>query len=183
MRARELPGAAAFGLIASLLAHAAGYGSGHAMGGSYHELLLVLSALALLGGALAVGALAWAGAGRTQEGSILAARLKTAVPSWPALTVAAASWLMLVEHLEPRHYALSPLLLLAMVALAAWLLLVLARFALALLAAAAVAVRRGRFAQRPLAWRIRACPTPTVSRIPRAARRYARPPPSAVLGA
>jgi hypothetical protein len=171
------------GLIASLLAHAAGYGGGHAMGGSYHELLLVLSALALFAGVLAVGALAWAGAGRTREGSILAARIRTAVPSWPALAAAGASWLALAEHLEPRHQTVSPPLLLAAVALAAWLLLVLARGAISLLAAAAIALRRGRFAQRPLAWRIHACPAPAVSRILRAARRYARPPPTAILGA
>ncbi len=183
MKARELPGAAALGLIVSLLAHVAGYGSGHAMGGSYHELLLALSALTLLGGILAVGALAWAGAGKTRDGSVLAALLRTAVPNWPALTAAAISWLALAEHLEPRHHTVSPLLLLAAIALVAWLLLALARAALLLLAAAVVAVRCGRFAARPLAWRMRSRPTPRVSRILRAARRYARPPPIAVLGA
>lgn len=173
----------ALGLLASLLAHTLAYGGSHAQAGSYHELLLALNAVALLGGVLAVGALAWAGAGRTRDGSILAARLRTTLPSWPALAAIAGGWLALAEHLEPRHHTISPLLLLAAVALAAWFLLALARATISLLATAAIAARRGRFTPRPLAWRIRIRPTPGVSHALRAARRYARPPPIAIPGA
>ncbi len=37
---RKAPGALALGLLASLAAHAPLYGGGHAMGGTYHALIL-----------------------------------------------------------------------------------------------------------------------------------------------
>ncbi|HEY9086352.1 MAG TPA: hypothetical protein VIN40_10530 [Candidatus Tyrphobacter sp.] len=183
MRAREIPGALALGLLASLLAHAAGYGGGHAMGGAYHEAFAALAAVGGLASALASVALAWAGAGSLLDGSILAARLRRTVPGWPATLAAAACWFTLAERLEPKHQATSRLFLIVALALAAWLLLALARAALSMLARIAIAVRKTRFALRATA-RVTLHRTAARTRtLLRCVRRYARPPPAAVIGA
>ena len=183
MRPREAPGALALGLLASLLAHAAEYGGGHSMGGSYHGALVAAGVVAGLGSALAAGALAWAGAGRILEGSILAVRLRLHLPRWPAVAAAAALWFALAEHLAPQHDAASPILLIAGLAIAAWLVLALARGALSILATIAIAVRKTRFSPRAHARLLRLLPAPRAHALLRATRRYARPPPIAVVGA
>ncbi len=183
MRPREALGALALGLLASMVAHAAGYGGGHAMGGSYHEALVAAATVAALGSALMGGAVAWAGAGRILEGSILAGRLRLYLPRWPAIFAAAVLWFSLAEHLEPKHDAASPILLVVALALAAWLLLALAKGALSILAAIAIAVRTTRFAPRVPARLLRLQPAPRVRAQLHATPRYARPPPAAVIGA
>lgn len=184
MRALELPGAIALGLLASLLAHTAVYGQSHVMGGEYHELLLVAAAIALCASAVAAGALAWAGAGHVISGSVLAVRLRLALPSVPALTVAASLWFTLVEHIEPHHSTLPlPLLLLA-IALTSWCVSALARASLSLLATIAVAARPlTQHVPHAFAWDERRIETPHFDSALRIARRFARPPPGAVTGA
>ncbi len=184
MRALELPGAIALGLLASLLAHTAAYGQSHAMGGGYHELLLAAAALALGGSIVAAAAVAWAGAGRLIEGSILAARLRHTLPGLPAIAGAAGLWFTLAEHIEPHHDTLSPLLLIVALVLASWLVRTLARAALLLLATMAVAIRAlDDYAPHVVTWAARHIEAPHFESALRVARRFARPPPSAVAGA
>ena len=80
MKLRGFPGALALGLLASLVAHTALYGSSHEMGGAFHRELVTV-ALAALGGLLvAFGALAWTGSRHAADGSVLAARLTGRLP-------------------------------------------------------------------------------------------------------
>ncbi len=183
MRARALPGALVLGLPAAILAHAAGYGSGHAMGGSYHGFLVTLCIAGTAGALILAGMLAWLGAKRAMQGSILAARLRGYLPAWTTLAAATALWFSVAESIEPHHQSVSPLPLLAALALAAWLVHVVARGILTFLAAIALAVHSAAHAVREPLPSLRFHQTPRAHRLLRATRRYARPPPSAVIGA
>lgn len=184
MKARELFGAATLGLLASLLAHAAGYGTGHAMGGSYHETLLAAAGCATLAGAIALLGFAWAATGRTLDGSLVAARLRTALPSWHAVVLSATAWLTIAENIEPHHDAASPLLLAFALAAAAWLVLRCAERIVAFFAAIVIAVWRAHFASRR-----QICAFFPRERAPRRRNRIAshrltvRPPPVVAAGA
>lgn len=180
MRARELPGAAALGLLASLLAHTAGYGGGHAMGGAYHDSLLAAASLAGLGSLLILLGMAWAGSGRTLDGSVLAARLQAALPSWHLLAIAATLWLALGESIEPRHDDASPFLLAIALLTAAWIVRALALLLVRCIAGVVIAIRSEAFARRALAHRrLFLEPAPLAHHLLCARRRYARPPPIA----
>jgi MFS family permease len=180
VRARA-PGAAALGLLAALTAHTAAYGSGHAMGGAYHGVLVSLSCVAALGALLAGASVAWIGGRRTIDGSVLATQLRSRLPGMVPVVAAAAAWFVLGEAIEPHHDAASPALVCAAVLVAAWLLLLLARALLGLLASIAIAVRSAGFAPRAPVWVLRFAPAPRARRALHRARRYARPPPIAVL--
>lgn len=181
MRARELPGAAALGLLASLLGHAAGYPGGHAMGGAYHEALLATASLAGSGAFVILLSMAWAGAGRTLDGSVLAARLRVLLPSWRLLTLAATLWLALGENIEPHHDPASPLLLFAALALASWVVRLAAQVALRFLAGIVIAIRGEAFAPRARSlYRLLLEAAPIPRGLLCARRRYARPPPIAI---
>jgi len=184
MRARELPGAVALGLLASLLAHTAAYGGGHAMGGAYHTALVAGAAGGALGALIAALSLAWASAGRALDGSILAARLRAGLPSWPLLTLAATAWFAFGETLEAHHDGVAiPLVAAALVA-SAYVVLFFARMALSFLAAIVIAIRVDAFAPRLSTWqRLTLLPAPVPRHLLRADRRYARPPPSVFAGA
>jgi hypothetical protein len=180
MRALQLPGTLALGLIAALLAHAAAYGGSHAMGGAYHGVLLDLSEIAVALSIVIASAMAWSGARKVANGSVLAARLRDCLPGWIPIAGSASGWFVLAEHLEP-HHAEAPLLLLGvLLACASWFVLVLARGLLAVLAGAAVAVRK-RYAVRLAllcVQRVSESPLPYI--VLRSKYRYARPPPIAV---
>lgn len=180
MRLR-LPGAAALGLLAAFAAHAVAYGTGHAMGGAFHGVLLWAACACALASAIAAGSLAWIGGARTLDGSVLASALRRRLPGLPLLLASAATWFALGEAIEPHHDAASPALLALALLLAAFLILVLARAALGLLATIAIAARSRSFAPRAPSWAVRCAPIPRVARLLRAVRRYARPPPIAVL--
>lgn len=184
MRARQLPGAAALGLLASLLAHTAAYGGSHAMGGAYHATLVACAAAAGLAALLFATSVAWAGAGSALDGSVMAARLRLGLPSWPVLATATAAWFVLGEHIEAHHDGVAPIVLFVAIALAAWLVLACARAVLSFLAAIVIAIRGGAFAPRILAsHRLIVRQAPRARRLLHAQRRYARPPPVAVAGA
>lgn len=183
MRARELPAAAALGLLASLLAHTAAYGGGHAMGGSYHSAIVAAAAAAALAAFVSATSLAWAGAGRARDGSILAARLRSVLPSWSSLVLFATAWFALGERIEAHHDGAAPLLIALALAACAWLVLACVRALLAFLAEIVIAIRAGAFAPRsPSLHRTLARATPIVRTLLLAHRRYARPPPSAIAG-
>jgi hypothetical protein len=173
------PGAFILGLLASLVAHAAIFGGGHAMGGAYHGALLQLAVAGSLGMGVAFAALVWGGAGHVTDGSILAARLGERLPALPAILGATSIWFALSERIEPAHAAASlPLTLLSLVA-SAVLLRVIARYALSLLVGAAFAIGRAPFSRRAPAWARRAQTTPIMHRSPLLRRHFARPPPIA----
>ncbi len=103
MSLRQLPGALILGLLASLVAHAAGFGDGHMAAGAYHELLSTL-AFAGAGGALITAVIAAFGkAGSCAQGSVLASRLCTWIPGASAVALAGGAWFTLIESLEPAH--------------------------------------------------------------------------------
>jgi len=178
---RKVPGAIALGLLASLTAHAALYGSDHAMGGAYHGLLLEAG----LGGALSFllffGGLAWAESGLTAVGSVLAARLRERVPSFTAILAAAGAWFALGEGIEPHHGLASPFALAMALAAAAWLVRRLAHAVADAFARAAVATHSSSFVPRTPLWTRRERIRPVYRRVLLARRRFARPPPILVL--
>ncbi len=107
MTLKQLPGALILGLLASLAAHTAAFSNGHAQGGSYHG---ALTALATIGGAGFVALLAvtaFGAAGSFAQGSVLAARISSHLPSPAATLMAAIGWFIAAESLEPSHAAAS----------------------------------------------------------------------------
>ena len=184
MRARGLPGALALGLLAATIAHAIGYGNSHAMGGPYHGLLFALCGAAGIGALVFAASLAWASAGRMAQGSVLAARLRDHLPGVTALTASATLWFALAESVEPHHEAASPVMLLAALVIAAWLVSLLARGALAIVATIVLAFRAaGTIADLVATPKTRFDAAPRARRLLRASPRYARPPPLTVTGA
>jgi hypothetical protein len=175
--AREFPGALALGLLASLGAHAALYGGGHEMGGSYHTLLLQAALAGSVGLLVFFGSLASGGAAHVSDGSVLATRLARRLPGLAPLLTATSFWYVLAERIEP-HHAGTPLgaSILAL-ATAAWIVLRLAKAIVRTLADAVFTALRSPWATRTPRW-IRRAPSPPVARrSPLLRRRFARPPP------
>jgi hypothetical protein len=175
---RKVPGALALGLLASLVAHGGLYGGGHSMGGDYHALLVQLALAGGLTLAGFFGLLACDGARAAVNGSVLAARLATRLPGFGALFASATAWYAAAELVEGQHHAAIPWLAIP-VALAAtsWLLQRLARFTLAVLAGAIVAVAGTNFAPRTPSWSRFTTHTTPVRPMLWVRRRFARPPP------
>jgi hypothetical protein len=162
-----------------LAAHTALYGGEHAMGGAYNELLLEVAMMGSAGFAAFLGALAWMGAQGAADGSILATRLRTHVPSFASVTGAAGLWFVLGERIEARHSSPGAWLTVAFLLSAVWLLLALTRWLVRLLAGTIVAIARASFAARTPEWVRPAKPLLFVRRRPLLRRRFARPPPIA----
>jgi hypothetical protein len=177
VKLRGFPGTVALGLLASLVAHAALFGGGHTLGGASHALVVSLATAAFVGFIVCFAGLAWVGAGRIADGTILARTLLARLPSMLPIAIAAIACYATIESIEPAHHTMdSAAALLALVA-AAWLVRALAAGAIRLLAGGAIAIRRHPFALRALV-RLRVGPAPVVlsQRAPRR-RRFARPPP------
>jgi len=174
---RKVPAALALGLLASILAHGALYGGEHAMGGDYHALLLQAALAGGLGLLVFIGLLAASGANAAVNGSVLATRLMERLPGYGSLCIAAGAWYTAAECLEPHHAAASLLVVPLSLAAAAWLVQLLGRTVVAVLAGAVIAIWRLSFSPRTPAWfRRLQSPRPT-RRILWTRRRFARPPP------
>ncbi len=176
---RKVPGALALGLIASLAAHAALYGGGHAVGGAYHTLVLEIALAATLGFVALAAGLARAQSGSSADGSVLAARLRELLPGAGGVIAAAAAWYTTIESIEPHHAAAPMLALLAALAAASYAALRLAHAMTDALTRAALAISRAAFSPRTPTWRRRARPRPIARRLFSTRRRFARPPPIA----
>jgi hypothetical protein len=166
-------------LLASLAAHAALFGDGHAMGGAYHA-LLVQGALAA--GVSLIGfftALAWTQCGATADGSVVASRLRDRLPSFASVAASAASWYALAETVESPHASASPLLAIVLLAASAWLVLRFAFAAARAISAAVFIIRSAAFAPRQPVRARRPQLRPLARRPIFARRRFARPPPIA----
>ncbi|HEY6326999.1 MAG TPA: hypothetical protein VIW73_10870 [Candidatus Cybelea sp.] len=174
---RRVPGALALGLLASLGAHAALYGNEHAMGGGYHAAFVQVAIATVLGLFLGVSALAWSAAGRTPDGSVLAARLNDRIPSLAALAAATALWFGIAEAIEPQHAGAAALVTLFVLAVAAAIVRRIAVFAVAALARVVFAIARLAFSPRTPRWSRRPETPAPLRRILRGRRRFARPPP------
>lgn len=179
MKVRELPGAFALGLLASVLGHTAAYGNGHAMGGPYHGALLTLVDAGAGSFVLAAVALAWAGARGIADGSVLAGRLARYLPGLPLLTATTVGWYQLFESIEGAHSDdsvwLIGIALTAAVLFVRWI----ARSAIAAIAALVLAVFRREFARRSPIW-MRSHERRLPNQGHRFTRkRFARPPPCA----
>jgi hypothetical protein len=182
VRLRQLLPAASLGLLAALLAHTASYGNAHVVGGAHH---MVLELLALAGGggfAVVVASLAWLGAGRQADGSVLAAALRPLVPSLAGLLVSATLWFAAIEGLEPEHATRAPILLIALcLALAAIVLVAAARTFVRAIAAIAIAIVHLAFERRPVTYSRRFEQRSSARRTDVVYRRFARPPPGVML--
>jgi hypothetical protein len=174
---RKVPGALALGLLASLMAHGGLYGGEHSVGGNYHGLLLQ----AAFSGAVGLfGFFAWLAlndARTAVTGSILAARFRERLPGYGPLLVAATMWYAAAECLEPHHAAASWLAVPLLLAAASWLVALIARGALAVLAGAILAVFRTIFAAHKPFWFARSLRRRRTRRVLWTRRRFARPPP------
>jgi hypothetical protein len=177
MSLRQLPGALGAGLLASLLAHAAAFGDGHAEGGPFHVIFLVLAGAALLGFGLAAARTAAAAAGYAQSGSVLAGRLAGLVPSKLPVVASAFGWFALGESLEAEHSPASLLVLLVAIVAVALALRIAALAALRALAAIVISCETQRFrarSPRGIAYAPAAVRLPAS---PRVRRRSGRAPP------
>jgi hypothetical protein len=171
----------AFGLLASLAAHAALYGRSHAMGGGYHAVLLQAAGLASLGVLFIFLTLTWSGLRASMAGSILAVRLRERLPSLWGVALCASLWYALAERIEPHHASAPAAALLVALAVASWLVLCVARGLLRLLAHAALAVSRLAFSPRAPTWQRRTWVHSVRRRTALVRRLFARPPPSATF--
>jgi hypothetical protein len=182
MRLRQLPGVALLGLLAALLAHTVSYGSSHAAGGPFH---LALELLALTGGggfALLAAVLAWQGARRHTNGSILAAALRPLIPGLPAMLASAGLWFVGIESVERLRAWDAPLpVILVCLIFASILLIVAARAVVRAVAAIAFAIAIQPFLRRPDYHRRRFARHSSARRGVFAYRRFARPPPGVML--
>jgi hypothetical protein len=182
VRLRQLLPLASLGLLAALLAHTASYGNDHVVGGSHH-MALDLLALAGAGGFVMVcAALAWLGAGRQSDGSVLAAALRPLVPSFGGLVLSAASWFAAIESMEPEHLMHAPILVIALALIAAaGLISFAAGWFVRAIATIAIAIALGTsFARRPVTYRRRFEHRSSARRTHFVYRRFARPPPNAL---
>jgi hypothetical protein len=162
-------------------AHAALYGGGHEMGGSYHALLLQ----AALGGSVALlaffGSLAAGGAAHVADGSVLATRLSRRLPGLIPLLAATSAWYGLAEWVEPHHAGVPLGASVLALAAAAWVVLRLTKAIVQALAGAVFAVSPAPFAPRTPRWLRRAPTRPILRSSPLLRRRFARPPPSVAI--
>ena len=177
MKPREVPGALALGLLASLAAHAALYGNEHEMGGAFAGEFLSLAVAAMACLALAFGALAWIGASTVTDGSILGTRLAARLPGLVPVLASAVLFFTLGERIEPQHESAMLPFIAVVLAAASWLVLALARGAVKALAGAIVAVVRSPFAPREPFSAFVAVPVVRTINAPLLRRRFARPPP------
>ena len=183
VRVRELPGAVGLGLLASVLGHMAAYGNGHAMGGPYHDLLITLVDAGVGSFVFAALALAWVGSGRISDGSVLAARLATYLPSVPLLALSAAGWYQFFESVEGAHAGYGTAVIVIALSFAILLVHWLARSAIAVIAALILSIFRNPFAPRVRLWiRYAEHPLPIREGAP-LHRRFARPPPCTTASA
>ncbi|MGB8907413.1 MAG: hypothetical protein WCC84_01555 [Candidatus Cybelea sp.] len=179
MTLRKVPGVLAWGLLASLAAHAALYRGEHAMGGPYHALLLQGAFAAGLSLIVFLGTLAWSASGATADGSVVASRLRDRLPNLGTVMASAGAWYALAEAAEPQHAAASPVFAFAVLALSACLVLRLAAAVARAIGAAVFAIRRTAFAPR-MRLRFRLPQLRPLARRPLfTRRRFARPPPIA----
>jgi hypothetical protein len=174
---RRIPGAILLGLLASLVAHAAAFGDSHAAGGAFHEPLVAAAQATAVGLFVGFAALAWIGAGRHADGSVLASRLEARLPGPVALAAASTVWLALAEMLEGPHAGAPPLTLALSLAAAAALVYALAVGVVRFLAGVAVAIRRTTFSPRAPRRHRGAHAVIVATPSGHAGRRFARPPP------
>lgn len=147
------------------------------MGGAYHELLLQTALGAGLGLLVLLAALAWSQHGATADGSVLTSRLRERLPGLPWILAATCLWYAGAEALEPHHAGVSPVVAVAALVLAAWLIGRLAQAVAGAFARVAIAVARIAFSPRTPAWHRRQNSRPLARRFYSARRRYVRPPP------
>ena len=177
MTLRKVPAALALGLLVSILAHGGLYGGEHAMGGGYHALLLQVALAGGIGLVVFFGLLAASGTSAAVDGTVLATRLAERLPGYGSLLLASAAWYGVAECLEPHHAAASLLAVPLSLAAATWLVALLSRGVVAVLAGAVIGAWRAPFSPRTPAWLRRLqSPRPT-RRILWTRRRFARPPP------
>jgi hypothetical protein len=160
-----------------MLAHAGLYGGEHAMGGGYHAALVQTALAGAVGLFLFFGLLAITGSNAVVNGTVLATRLIERLPGYGSLCMAAGAWYGVAEYLEPHHAAASLLAVPLLLAAASWLIAVLARGVVAILADALIAAWRAGFSPRRPVWSARTHSLRPTRRILRTHRRFARPPP------
>lgn len=174
---RKIPAGLALGLIASLIAHVALYGRQHAVGGTYHALLMQISSTAVLAFIALLGALAWSQSRNLADGRALATFLRERLPSLGTVVTSGAAWYAGVEAIEPHHAGASGFALLAALGAASYALLHLARAMADTFAHAAIMISRTSFSPAVPAWRRRPRERVVARHSIQARRRFARPPP------
>jgi hypothetical protein len=147
------------------------------MGGDYHAALIQLALAGAVSLASFYGLLAWDGARAAVNGSVLATRLAARLPGFGPLFASATIWYAAAELVEGHHADSSWIAVPLALAAVSWLLQLLSRFALTVLAGAIVAVFGSPFAPRTPSWTRFTLFARPVRRILWARRRFARPPP------
>jgi hypothetical protein len=147
------------------------------MGGGYHALLLQAALAGGVGLLVFFGLLAASGANATVNGSVLASRLIERLPGYGSLCLAAVAWYGVAECLEPHHAAASLLAVPLSLAAASWLVQLLSRSVVAVLADVVIVAWRATFSPRTPVWFRRLHSPRPKRRILWTRRRFARPPP------
>jgi hypothetical protein len=183
VRLRQLLPVASLGLLAALLAHTASYGSDHVVGGSHHVALELLALAGVGAFAMAAAGIAWLGAGRYADGSVLAAAIRPLVPSLSGLLASATVWFVLIESIEPEHATQAPILVVGLCLFAASALLAFAAkwFVAAIAVIVTLAGITLAFAPRVASYRRRFEHVSSARRTDFVYRRFARPPPGLTL--
>ena len=177
MKLRELPGALILGLLASLVAHGAAYGGGHATGGAYQADVLSLALAGAVGFALLLGLVAWVNSRRMADGSVLASKLLPLLPNPAAIGALASASFFGIEALESHHAQAPGVLILIALLLASFALSKLAQLFVRAIAHVVFALSRQAFAPRRPFFARRAVALVRISGGAHAYRRFARPPP------
>jgi hypothetical protein len=128
-------------LVAALAAHAVLFGGEHAMGGGSNG-AFVEGALSALAGLGTFAGLLLFGTRNAADGTILVARLSSALPGTASLAISAAGWFALGEHLEPAHAGFSAIAVAVVLLTVSVVVTLLAKAALRLLAAVVFAISR-----------------------------------------
>lgn len=149
--------------------------------GAYHELLAQAALCGAVSLVLFFGALAWSEARGVADGSVLAVRLRERLPGLGLLLASASLWYAAVEAVEPHHAGAAPLALLAAIVIFGSLVLGLARAVVDALAGAVIAVARYSATPRAPSWKRRRRSSPTQRATLCVRRRFARPPPIAIV--
>ena len=178
MKLRKLPGALALGLLASLVAHAATYGAGHAAGGAYQADVLSLALAGGVGFVLLLGLAAWFDASRMADGSVLASRLLPLLPNPAAIGAVATVSFAGIELLESHHAQAPGALILLALALASFAMRKLAQLFVRAIAHVIFAFASPAFAPRRPIYARRAVALVRITSDAHTCRRFARPPPS-----
>lgn len=183
MPLKRLPGTAALGLLASLIAHTVLFGDDHVVGGSAHWPIALTAAAAAAGCFFSLWRLAYGHAQSIAGGTRLAAQLRPYLPQTAWVALAALASYGGIEFCEGDGHAPAAMWLVALaLILVSFLLCGIAASITRLVAAVAVRVRHGSPVIRPTLFPRARARVAAARPQPVRFRLFSRPPPVVLSG-